>query len=104
MIRPASVVLLLVLFAFRPSAKGQEIESSKIELFVAMTMSGITPIQGSMAFHLLNRSTPTASAARLCTTRTAGSGLWANSAVIRWCAQVAILHTRFRICLGLESA
>ena len=33
MIRPASVVLLLVLFAFRPSAKGQEIESSKIELF-----------------------------------------------------------------------
>lgn len=33
MIRPAAVVLLLVLFGFRPGAKGQEIETPKVELY-----------------------------------------------------------------------
>ena len=33
MIRPAAVVFLLVLFGFRPSLKGQEIETPKVELY-----------------------------------------------------------------------
>lgn len=87
MIRPAVVVLLLALLGFQPGTKGQEIETPKVELYGGYDYVVITPIQGLSAFHLLNRSTPTALVARLCTTRTAGLGWWANSAVIHWCVR-----------------
>lgn len=57
-----------------------------------------------MASQLLNLSARMASPARLRTTHPAGLGSSANSAATDWRAKVMILHTRFRIYWGLESA
>ena len=104
MIRSGAVVLLLVLFELLPGAKAQEIETPKVELYGGYDYIRYNANPRINGVPLPNPSARTALVARLRTTHTAGLGSWANSAATHWRAKVVILHTRFRIYLGPESA